>query len=406
MWQGSYGKEPFNMRLTILRMIYKIPAIVGVTVLGTVVFGGGYYAKNVLLRNEHVYAATSTYRVDYDVEEAKDVGTVYINQYSWNTYLQTDMFLDAVQGHLMDALKSSTIVPIQGEVQGNETVNGWSNEVLHMTKEELGAMLTATLASDLRVPTIAVTYDNPNVAVAVAAAVEATMVEEFVAEVTEVVAIHVIDAGDTAEEVMPDVRVGRALALSAVLTGFFAIVFFLLKEVWEDGIWLPISVWKRYGVKAAGYVPKCLRDEQAGHAEKAEFGNYNVCKAKIAGAVDALTENLAHFYREKSRVAVCPVTSKGNPEEVLQSLKKCCPEIVGEGWFALPAPEICPEVCENLREADGILLVVPAGAHSGRKVEWTLEYLQQQDCEVTAAVLVDADERLIRNYYRMECNGK
>lgn len=354
MWQGSYGKEPFNLRLTVLRMLYKLPLIVGITLVGVAVFGGGYYVKNVLLRNEHLYTVTSVYHVEYAVEEEKDIGTVYINQTSWNSYLQTEVFLDAVQGHLA----------------GTKLSDGSS---LQLTNQELGAKLSAVLASDLRVPSTTVTSDNGEEALLIARAVEAAMTGELAESTREIVAISVMDSPETVVEVIPDVRVGRAIILSAVLSCFFAVVFFLMKETWEDGIWLPVSLWKRYGVKAAGTL------------ESRE-----------------LAENLAYFFDGKSKVAVCPVSEDVDPADVLSCLGERCPETVGEKWFAAPVPTMCPEVCRELREADGILLAVPAGAHVGQKLEQVLEYLQQQDCPVTAAVLTDADERLIKCYY---CGG-
>jgi len=100
----TYGKEPFDLRLTMLCMCRRLPVILSVTLLGTVLFGGGYYVKNVLLRGQCYYTAASVYRVAYAVEE-KDVGAVYINQTSWNTYLQSQMFLDAVYVHLRESLE-------------------------------------------------------------------------------------------------------------------------------------------------------------------------------------------------------------------------------------------------------------------------------------------------------------
>ena len=44
------------------------------------------------------------------------------------------------------------------------------------------------------------------------------------------------------------------------------------------------------------------------------------------------------------------------------------------------------------------MLAVKAGSHAGRMFERVLEYLEQQDCQVTAAILWDADEKLLRRY--------
>ena len=68
----------------------------------------------------------------------------------------------------------------------------------------------------------------------------------------------------------------------------------------------------------------------------------------------------------------------------------------------MPAPFLCPEVCQKLRETEGVLLLVPAGSYVGKKLEYVLDYLRQQDCSVTAAVLWDADETLLKLYYGLE----
>ena len=89
-----YGKEPFDLKLTILRMLYRLPVIGGLTILGTLLFGGGYYVKNVLLQGPAFYQVVSVYRVEYDVQDEKDVGQVYINQATWTTYIRSGMFLE------------------------------------------------------------------------------------------------------------------------------------------------------------------------------------------------------------------------------------------------------------------------------------------------------------------------
>ena len=63
MWEGSYGKEPFDLRLTVLRLIACMDKVLIFTLAGTLLFGGGYYVKNVLLRPETQYGITSVYRV-------------------------------------------------------------------------------------------------------------------------------------------------------------------------------------------------------------------------------------------------------------------------------------------------------------------------------------------------------
>ena len=55
----SYGKEPFDLRLMCLRLCRNLWKILAVTVVGTLLFGGGYYVKNVVLQPDPGYAASS-----------------------------------------------------------------------------------------------------------------------------------------------------------------------------------------------------------------------------------------------------------------------------------------------------------------------------------------------------------
>lgn len=352
MWEGCYGKEPFDLRLTVLRLIAGLDKVLAFTLAGTLLFGGGYYVKNVLLRGEKQYGITSVYRVEYVVEEEKDVGTVYINEMSWNTYLHSREFLDAVREHLA--------------INSRHMDDDW---VLHITAEQISESLTAHLASDLRVPSTTVVTNNEAATEFIARAVEQAMTGEFPEGIREISEIRVIDAPETAEEVIPDVRPGRAFALSAILSCFFTVVVLLLKETGDDNIWLPATIRMRYGVKTAGTL------------ESPE-----------------LSENLHYYYKGMKKVAVCGVQTETDPAEILGALREKCGEDLAE-WFAVPSPVLCPEGCRALRGADGILLAVKAGAHGGKQLEYCLEYLRQQDCKVTSVILWDADERLIRAYY-------
>ena len=343
-----YGKEPFDLRLTVLRLLRRLPAVAAAAALGTLLLGGGYYLKNVVFAQDRVYAARSVYRVEYAVEEERDVATVYINETSWNTYLRTRSFLDSLQRRM-------------------EELNREQEFQLTMDDDELQGTLTAVLASDLRVPSVTATTDSPEKSVRIAQAVERVMTLDFPEGVREIDAIMVIDPGDTAREVIPDVRPGRAFLLGAVVSLFFAIVAALWLEVWADSIWLPSTLVKRYGLKTLGTM------------ESRELGG-----------------NIAYFFAGKTRVAVCGLQEPSDGEQVLEQLKAKT-EFPLE-WFAVSSPLLSPEVCRTLREADGLLLAVRAGAHAGRRLEHALMYLEQQDCEVTAVLLWKADQRLIREY--------
>lgn len=381
MWKGYYGKEPFDLRLTVLRMLSELPLIIGITLLGSLLFGGGYYVKNVLLEGESRYSATSRYRIEYAVEEEKDVGTVYINQMSWNTYLQSEMFLGEARKYLTQMSETAGATEAGGSIDtGSSMETEASREArgsmergssMEIGDSELREALEAVVESDLRLLTTVVTTDDPEKSILIAGAVEAALEREFARQIKEIDEIRVIDTGDSASEVVPDVRPERAFALSAVLSCFLSIVILLLKETGDDSIWLPSSLWKRYGLRSAGT------------PESKEFA-----------------ENLRYFFPQgMERIALCGCGDGTDLKDVSEKLRQKCPETVGEKWFAAEDDPFGAGVCDRLRQAEGVLLAVQAGRHGGRRLERVLEYLEQQDCRVTAAVLWGADERLIRRYY-------
>lgn len=352
-----YGKEPFDLRLTVLRMIRSLPTILGITLLGTLLFGGGYYIKNVLLNRDATYTAESTYRVSF-VDEPSKAGDYYINEMTWNTYVTSVEFLDAVWEHLQEAAIANDSVYVS-------------------SAEELSGMLEAKLASDIHVPSTIVTTASKEWTLLIAKAVEETMAADFVESNEQVAAIQVIDPALDAEETVPDVRPVRAFILSGILSFFFGMVVFLLRELGDSSVWLPSTLRRRYGLAIAGTI--------------------NSAEIKA---------NLEHLLAEQTQIGVCAVNDEVNPTEVIAALRE---KFTGDSgkeqrvreWIPIPAPMLCPEACEAMRKTEGILLVVKAGKRAVKRLEYDLEYLKTQDIRVSAVLLWDADEWLIRTYYML-----
>jgi len=340
MWE----KEPFDLRLTVLRMIRNLHIIVGVTLLGVLLFGGGYYVKNVLLNQENTYEVTSTYRVSY-VEEPSKAGDYVINEMTWNTYVDSKEFQDAVLSYVIEDISNSDMV--------------------------LADIINAQLASDVHVPATVVTTKSEEWTLLLAQAVEKAMVKEFVETNEQVAKIEVITPALQVRQVVPDVRPLRAVVLSGILSSFFAIIFCLLKELSDNTIWLPATLRKRYGLKVLGTI----------------------------NSPDFWT-NLDFVTGDKNTVAVCAVDVEVDPAEVIRTLKqKRNREGVSGEYIPIPAPMLCPEASQVMRQVEGVLLVVRAGKYADKTLEYVLEYLETQEIQIMAALLWDADEWLIRMYY-------
>lgn len=352
MQKGYYGEEPFNFKLALLRLIFNLHWIVLITVAGTLVFGGGYCVKHFWMQTEKTYMSTSVFKVDYADENWAQNGT-YINYMTWNTWVQSREFLENVERHLEEAGEAADLA---GEVT-----------------------LTAKVDSDLRVPAVMVTGRNREACLAVSKAVETTMTTDFpIANPEDVSAIRVIDSPKEAPEVLPDVRPVRAFVLSAILSGFFAVVIFLLREWGCDSIWIPSTLHRRYGLR-------------------------------VVDTCDSMSFQVGNlfYYKGMNRIAVCSAFENVDTAEVSEYMNEMDRRLGGNTtpenrFIPTPALSLCGEAPEMLRQADGILLVVQAGAHAGKPLEYALEYLEQQECKITCAILWGGNDKLTKLYYGLD----
>lgn len=358
----AYGKEPFNFRLTALRLCKNLPWLILGTVIATVLFGGIYCVKNIVFRPQKTYSAMSLYKLDFTLEAWGQYGT-YINETTWETWMHTDEFVGNVQKHLQES--------------GTGLAAG-------MNKEDLSHAITARVDSDLRMPSTHVTTTDPALSNEIAKAVEQAMTIEFLNGITQdISAIRVVDFEEASEDPW-DVRPVRAFLLAAVLSGLFLFAGYLLWELSNDGIYLPETIYRRYGCKVLGTL------ESAG------------CK-----------ENMQYLFAEEAPICVCPAEEDMNPEEVIAALQKAGCESITDAdgdkkytFTALPAPTLVPEVCEKLRNNRNVLLVARAGAGAAKHLEYVLALFAAQDVQVAAVLLWEADEKLIRNYYRLNLERK
>ena len=218
---------------------------------------------------------------------------------------------------------------------------------------------------------------------------------EFAETIAEIRLIKVLDHGNLAEAVVPDVRTLRAVILAAVVSLFLSVMVFLLWELSCDSIWLPATLRRRYGLKDLGTV------HSAGFAENVKYLLQKATERKNIGNKDTGYKSTA---KVELTAMVCGILPGEDPAEVISQLRTAVTAEdvkTSEEWqfTAVPSPLLCPESAETLRGADAVILAVPAGPHLGKQLEAVLEYLAAQDCAIDGALLWNADEELIRRYY-------
>lgn len=357
MWECSYAKEPLDLKLLLLRLARKLWLLLLAGVLGGGVAGGGYYLGKVILGPKAMYEATTAYYVDYAIDPTTENVYTAINNFTWNTLVKMDTFTNVV----LSNLKRDESGGIIGYLEKQE-----------LTKEQLVQYLSADLPSDWRMPIGKVATETPELTMNLSEALESAFLK-FGSDQKEINEIRVIDRPTQANLVKNDVRTLRAFITGIVLTLFFVGLAIIVYFIIDDSIYIPSTFEYRYGIPMLGTV-KSLE----------------------------IRQNFNYLFREMTSIAVTAVDSEISLFDVKEQMEHILGDSIKEKTFiCIPSTEQCPEAVERLRETEGRLLVVRPGARDGKRVEHMVQFMEKQNCKVTAALLWNADERLIRLYYKV-----
>ncbi len=343
MRELNFAKEPFDSKLFILSFLKKIWIVLVAMIIGLVLVGGANYLTKVVFGGPTQYEITSSYYVDYYADPETGAFHNYVNEATWESIITMDWFVDRIWEHALEL----GLVP----------------ESYNVKKEDLPGFMSADLLTDVHIPYSMVVTENPELTEVLNEATQLTFMD-FGEQQPEILGVRILDETPLQEKDRDD-RTLRACILGAVLGGFSACVGISLWLISDDSIKVPETFTYRYGVPMLGALGK-------GEKELSE---------------ETLV-NLRYIFREKKDVAIYAVNSQ-----------PVIPECAWpEGFQAVEEAEA--EKCYNmLRQADGVLLLVEAGARNGKEIEHCLHELALQEVKVQGALLVDADDKLLRLYY-------
>ncbi len=348
MWKCSYAKEPFDLRLLVLWGLRRIWTVFLGILLGALLIGGGYQLWNGVIAGEKQYSVTTMYEVIYGNDPNTNYEYTYINGYTWKQLMETDLFLEFLQEQ--------------------EDAPSFVKEPAFVKNP--GKYLSADLPSDLRMPTTTVTTSDPELSAALDRAVQGAMEElgEYKLEIER------IQVADTGEAVLVDntPRTLHATILGAVSGALFVLFILFCQYCMSDSIWVPETFTFRYGIPMVGAV-----------------------SASETALKETEETNFAYLFRDKKQIAVTAADSQLD----LTAVVSCLPELADTEYVCVPGFEQVPQAAEPLRKADAILLVIAAGTDGGRQIMHLMESLKMQDCQVTGALLWNADRRLLDAYY-------
>lgn len=361
MWECSYAKESLDLKLLFLRLVRYIWVLFSAALAGALIWGACYYIGNVALAGPPLYEKTSIYYVDYGTAPLTDNAFTYINAYTWNEWVRTDEFVGGVAEQIRQ--------------KGYE-----------LSGEEIKAYLTADLPSDLRMPYSTVATPDPQLTQVLGEALEQAFVA-FGRRQREIESIRVSDSGPVRPAAVDD-RTLRAVILGAV-TGFFAaLVVLLIRLIADTSVYLPETFSYRYGIPALGIL-YARRGKADGRArEESERADRSADRE-----MRELAEHLKYVFREKKKIALTSADRETDPGELAGQIPAA-----GLEFICVPSVEEYPEAAERLREAEGVLLLVKAGAHNGKQIEHALDFMKIQGIAVEGALLHGGDRRLNRAY--------
>lgn len=219
MWECSYGKEPLDIRLCMLRLTAKWWLLVLATLLGALLFGGVYFLTHVVYGPEREYKAESQFYIEYQDAITYEQQYTFYNKETWESLVHTDLFMD----YILENMKSE------------------------FTREELEEAVSATLLTDVRIVHATVIAKDPETVLDIQKCLEEAFVL-FGEKQKEVEEIRVIVSPQNAVLIALDIRTGRAAVLGAVVAlvvTFFALYLYVL---FDDSIRIPIEFERRYKI--------------------------------------------------------------------------------------------------------------------------------------------------------------
>ncbi len=333
----DYLKEPFDFKLFAFKMLGKWYQFVLCMIAGAALFGSSYYLYKAEYAPAKEFQASATYYIEYAADPKLSEPYSYFNEYTLNSWLTTDAFI-------------------------NQVVPKLDRE---LTAEQLDRYVELTLASDVRVMTLKVISPEKTLTMDILKAYDEAFAD-FAENQREISAVKLQDMSKEAAQIKADIRTQRAFVLGAVLGLFAGAMYLILKYLLDDGIYLPSVLAKRHGVKVFG-----------------------------ADISEELLANVSYAVQGKKRIAVTGIGDTPALPEVLEVLKPADKEAE---WIMVPSVVQCPEAGDALRKCDGIILTVMSGTDKSGAIDRALRYYEQQQVQVLGAVLWHADKKLLSRY--------
>lgn len=228
------------------------------------------------------------------------------------------------------------------------------------TEEEVIAATEADIPSDIRILRITITTSNPDMTSEIMKATNCSLVELGERE-KEFTNIEVIEETE-AKLVTADSRLLQAVLTGLVLVLILSLIVMMLVYVLDDRVYVPGDLKCITGLPFAGFyfTDKTQDDKNSGEA---------VLFKKLREDMEL---NQEYLMKENGVVDTLELNKKSSVTE---------------------------EICDKLRKADGVILIIPFGKMDRTSLAYRIDQLTLQGCKIVGIAIENADMRFMKWYY-------
>lgn len=388
MENQRYMQEGLDVKRILLLFQKKIWMAAAAAAAGALLFGGVYLLIHVFFAPEREFESVSKLYLNFNCDP-QDFNELTYNGYTWNDLMATDPILDVT----MEALPEGT------------------------DRDMVIAATKAEILSDIRLLTITVTTNEAERTAQIMEATQKSLVH--LGETDRL--FDSIEVYSTVEprQIVWDNRTANAAATGAVAGFFVSLLFLAFYYVMDDSVYVARDVEKRYGIPVIGILT-AGRDGQEQEPYGREFAANYAYLCRDAGTVAVAALDTVTDAEAAARVME-DAADKGSVPEGKREMRGAerMPEAVQDadgrvkpgrqndsaGGNRLPQLRVAgsveegEEVYRKIRETDGVVLTVRFGGGNGKRLERALGNLGKQDCKILGIVLLNADEKFLRQYY-------
>ncbi len=368
----SYLNRGMDLKRLMLYLQKRIWLVVVLAIFGATC-GGVIYQVLRSVKMPVEYEAVSKLYISFGHDESGEVYQYY-NGYTWNDLLDTDPILDFVMqdlpGYERDAVREAT---------------------------------TAEILSDIRLLTVRVRGEDEKFVREVMSALESGL-REYARDSEELDQIKAIRSG-VPERVYWDDRTMSACVTGAVLLGVLSLLVIGFIYALDESIYVQEDIEKKYNCRALGILTRNQKGLQPYARELRANIRYALGEQKrfaILDMADHADTRRLELERLLDREGLEAYGSEQEEDDFGWNIPKEEESFVTTSeWDILAFNQngLSEDECRQIREAGGVVVLLPFGTDTGRKTARILSFLKNQDCQLLGMVIAQADEEFLNRYF-------